>query len=425
MTLSSAAVLAANTQRAVGWVLAVLVLVGFVVYLVLNLRSSKAEVGSEIELAPNRKPYYDDDVLETTRLDRSLIQALGFIAIVAVTLPVYWLREPGRLDNATAGQDRVFTSRGGELFEAQCQRCHGPNGVGGVAAVTLTDSDGAFVATVDWTAPALTSVLTRFSDEELRHILTYGRNGVMPAWGREGGGPLTDQQITTLIRYMRSIQAPDAVVAAAVIDGVFDQLSEQGDEAADETAVVEAKASFDRAIEVIEAAGDDADALNTALSELAAARAVLDAALVSALGAERYGELLFANPASSGQYSCARCHTNGFSFGATSDDSVAALIDEWPNLAASGRLTAYVPGGGYFGPNLTNGVTVRKFPNASEHAGFVAEGTADGFRYGSGGEGSGNMPGFGPRIDDGAERTYAAIFTEAQLDAIAAYERGL
>ena len=50
-------------------------------------------------------------------------------------------------------------------------------------------------------------MLLRFSAEELREILVYGRPGTpMPAWGAEGGGPLTTQQIDELIAYVGSIQ---------------------------------------------------------------------------------------------------------------------------------------------------------------------------------------------------------------------------
>ena len=58
--------LAASTQRTIGFVILAIVFVGFAVYLILNARSARAEVGSEIELAANRKPYLDDDELEGT-----------------------------------------------------------------------------------------------------------------------------------------------------------------------------------------------------------------------------------------------------------------------------------------------------------------------------------------------------------------------
>ena len=56
--------------------------------------------------------------------------------------------------------------------------------VGGVKEFTITDADNEFVATVNWQAPALNTVLLRFSEDEVRNILVYGRPGTpMPAWG--------------------------------------------------------------------------------------------------------------------------------------------------------------------------------------------------------------------------------------------------
>jgi len=64
--------LAASTQRTIGFVILAIVFVGYVVYLILNARASRDEVGSEIELAANRKPYLEDEELEGTKLDKSL-----------------------------------------------------------------------------------------------------------------------------------------------------------------------------------------------------------------------------------------------------------------------------------------------------------------------------------------------------------------
>ena len=129
-------------------------------------------------------------------------------------LPLYWLNEPGRQTGAIENFDQTFVNRGARLFAPteeggyNCAGCHGSEGVGGQAPpYTLTDADGEFVATVTWRAPALNTVLLRFSVEELREILVYGRPGTpMPAWGTEGGGPLTTQQIDELIAYIGSIQ---------------------------------------------------------------------------------------------------------------------------------------------------------------------------------------------------------------------------
>ena len=88
---------------------------------------------------------------------------------------------------------------------------------GGVADYTLTDANGEFVKQVKWKAPALNTVLLRYSRDEVRYILTYGRPfSPMPAWGVKGGGPMNDQQIQNLIDYLESIQlTPEGVAEAA------------------------------------------------------------------------------------------------------------------------------------------------------------------------------------------------------------------
>ncbi|MEO2113914.1 MAG: hypothetical protein ABGX79_05165, partial [Acidimicrobiales bacterium] len=157
-------ILAASTQRTIGWVLAVVVIVGFLVYLLFSFRIGKRELGSEVELAANRRPYFDDDGLETFRLDRALVWSLVTLTVVSMILPVYWLMEPTRQENAIVDWVQRFEKRGARNFEDACSSCHGPGGVGGVAAFTLVDAEGAFVAQVDWKAPALTTVLSRFDE---------------------------------------------------------------------------------------------------------------------------------------------------------------------------------------------------------------------------------------------------------------------
>ncbi|HLT16897.1 MAG TPA: c-type cytochrome, partial [Acidimicrobiales bacterium] len=208
-----ASVLAASTVKSIGAVIAVITVIGFVWYVAVNIRAGRDELGSEIELAPNRKPYYDDETLEGPRLTRVLSTGLVLLGVIAVGLPLYWLNEPGRQSGAVEMFEQTFINRGAALFAPtaeggyDCAGCHGANGVGGVAAFTLNDKDNNFVANVSWQAPALNTVLLRFSEDEVREILVYGRPGTpMPAWGEAGGGPLTSQQIDELIAYMWSIQ---------------------------------------------------------------------------------------------------------------------------------------------------------------------------------------------------------------------------
>ncbi|HEV8297896.1 MAG TPA: cytochrome c [Acidimicrobiales bacterium] len=404
---------AATTQRAIGWVIFGLVIAGFVIYILVNIRSGKPEVGSEVELAANRKPYLDDAELETKKLDRSLLFALGMLGIIAVGLPLYWLGEPGRHDGAAAGFDYRATQRGAASYESRCAQCHGPGGTGGVVSVALTDADGKFEAQVSWKAPALTSVLTRYDESEVTQVLNYGRNGVMPAWGAPGGGPLTTKQIDDLIHYLRSIQLPEDQVATAVADGV---------KAGAREILLTPTSSLQKGLNDANALTDPTQKANA----LKAANAAIDKAVddyVKSISdpnspwfATVYGKLLFNNAAGQGAYGCARCHTKGWSYdGATvtSKTTGSKLVD------------AYIDGGGFFGPNLRGGVTVRKFETVKQHQDFIALGTSDGKLYGVAGMGSGQMPGFGARTDDTLKKTYPAILTENEIAAIVAYERSL
>ena len=418
-------VVAASTQRTIGFVILAIVFVGYLVYLILNARSARGEVGSEIELAPNRKPYLEDSELEGSKLDKSLLAGLAMLAVIGVGLPLYWLGEPGRHEGLIADTDRIFADRGGELYVegADCQQCHGAEGTGGSAPVTLTNAEGGFVATVAWKAPALNTVLSRYSEDEVRHVLNYGRNNVMPAWGTPGGGPLTPQQIDYLIHYLRRIQIPESELREAVDAGVRDGIAEHLGTDSDDSAVDEWLAEVDAAVEQARSMalaadatleGDD-KAIREAGLELLASGEAPGSALY-----QTYGGIIFNNAAVGGTYNCARCHTYGWSFDAAIDG------DDGIDGHAGPIVEFYNVGGGFFGPNLTGGSTLEQFETASQQADFIAAGQSIGQTYGRGGSGgNGQMPGFGPRNDPDLGVVYPETLTQDQIDAVVAFERNL
>ena len=193
-----------------------IILVGWIVYGIFNVVSGRAEVGSEVELAANRKPYLDDEQLEGPRLERVQLYGVLLLFVTVVALPLYWVLEPSRQAGAQEGWYKRFASWGGQLFEPtaeggfNCAGCHGGMAaVGGEAPFTVTDPVTGLVNQVNWKAPALNTVMYRFDEDEVRFILNYGRPfSPMSPWGLVGGGPMNDQQISNLIEYMKSIQIP-------------------------------------------------------------------------------------------------------------------------------------------------------------------------------------------------------------------------
>jgi cytochrome c553 len=386
----SGAVLAASTVVTIGAVIAVLVGVGAIVFLIANLRSGRPEIGSEIELAPNRRPYLDDEALETVRLNRTLRWALVLLIICSVGLPLYWLNEPGRQSGAISEFERVFATRGEERYAegSACQDCHGPEAVGGVAPYTITDADNQFVATVNWRAPALNTVMLRFTRDEVRYILNYGRPfSPMVGWGAEvNRGPLNEQQIDNLIDYLEEIRlSPEEAQQAATAELAIELglLDEADREDADAVAAAEERIDY-----------TDPDV----------------GRILFNLGEEGN----FAG----GAYSCARCHTRGWSIISEPADQVS------PPDADLSDYVGFPDGSGALGPNLTGGLVPRQFATAEEMVEFVSVGSADGEPYGQNGIGSGRMPGLGDNPNT-EEVEGDGMLTQEMIEAIVAYERSL
>jgi len=422
-------ILAASTQRTFGIVILVLGLGAVVAYWLFNWVWGRQDVGSEIELAANRKPYLDDEELESSRLDKSLTMGLATLAVIGVALPLYWLGEPGRQEGLIDLSVEQFGSRGSHLYEEACAACHGPEGVGGVASYTVLDDDGQFIAQAVWKAPALDTVFYRFSEEEVRYVLDYGRqNSPMPAWGAPGGGPLTTQQIDEIMVYLTEIQLTPEQVAAEVAAGVEEAARLKVVELNDELGA-EREALLDT-LTAADATEADREAATARLADLDAEIETMAVEYLADAEPAELGELLFNNPAGQGAFGCARCHTSGWSW-----DSDSLAFD--PDFENSVLIDPQVSGGGGFGPNLTGGATHRQFDSVAEQSEFITLGAVDGVAYGNfgQGDGGGQMPAFGECAGDrdsadfspinGVCEELGGLLSPEQIDAIVAYERGL
>ncbi len=357
--------IALNTT-AIAWVIFIVILVGWIAYYYLNNFGARKELGSEVEMAPNRKPYYDDEVLEGRRLERMQMLGVLLLATMVIGLPVYWILEPGRQAGAVDRKQEEFVGWGEDLFQTtanggfNCAGCHGGlTGAGGQAPYSVTDPKTGEVRSVNWYAPAVNTIFYRFSREEVRFILNYGRPfSPMSAWGAPGGGPMTVQNIETLLVYMEEIQIePEGCISDTVVGLTADPALCEGG--------ILPQANRDE----IQKSVDAYLKANPNASE---------------------GEALFNLDLASGAYSCARCHTQGWSYG---DPGVT--------------------GQGAFGWNLTGGATNSHFPTEADMISFIKVGSSNGKRYGQQGQGSGRMPGFGH------------LLTDEQIKAVVEYVRSL
>src|SRR5690349_18094832 len=107
----------ATAATTIGVIIAVVLIGGWLIYLLWNIRHARPEAGAEVELAPNRKPYLSDEELEGPKLERTQLWGVGMLVVIAVGLPLYWLAEPGRQAGAVEGFTKRFADWGSLDFE--------------------------------------------------------------------------------------------------------------------------------------------------------------------------------------------------------------------------------------------------------------------------------------------------------------------
>jgi mono/diheme cytochrome c family protein len=355
----------------------------------------------------NLAVFHDDDTLEGPHLERVLGWTLFFAAIIAVALPIYWLREPNRQHESDHYFSQGSIERGATLFannqmpaydqakSLQCANCHGTDLGGGSTTVAhiFKDKSGAITP---WVAPPLNTVLLRFSAQEVNQIITYGRPGTpMQPWGVAGGGPKNLQSINDLVAYIKSKQLTPAQ-ARKQSDA---QLKAWADEPTQQLTTAQDALTTDQKALVSLQKNPKSSATDVQAAQTAVTNDQTALSWAEDWSARRknvsQGQLLF-------EVNCARCHTMGWS-----------VFD--PSTGMKPENVIGQPGGGAFGPDLsqelarftdnTNGTGV------SQQIAFVTLGSDFEAPYGNNGVGTGRMPGFG------------VMLSKEQIAEIVTYER--
>ncbi|MGI8774953.1 MAG: c-type cytochrome [Actinomycetota bacterium] len=183
----------------------------------------------KLGIPPALRPADPDEVLEGPRLERILIWMLVSILVTAIFIPAYWLPERERQAHFQERYDEDAEHRGAFVYavpatldedvEASefkeieegialgqgCAFCHGGDGGGGPVPTGFVNP--ATDEQVQYEAPPLNNVLTRWDDEVVRFTIERGRPGTpMPAWGIEYGGPMNEQAVTDVMAYLKTFE---------------------------------------------------------------------------------------------------------------------------------------------------------------------------------------------------------------------------
>lgn len=198
----------------VGAVVLTVVGVAFLAWVGWLVLSSRRRAPAVEETPSNLQQYLSDDELENKRVTRVLNSALVVAAVLALTMPIYFVNESGRQERAAEKIAEQYVEEGEHWFtEFACIDCHGPGGSGGAAPFV----EGRSGLSTTWAVPSLNDVMFRYSEGEVRQWIVFGRQGTpMPANGLEGGGAMTSQEVDQVITYLNSIQIEQSDATAEV-----------------------------------------------------------------------------------------------------------------------------------------------------------------------------------------------------------------
>jgi cbb3-type cytochrome c oxidase subunit III len=181
-------------------------------------RRSGPKRHADIPLA--MRPYHSDEELETSGMERAMSWGVALAVFASLFIPLYWLIEPTRINNAVDDFYEQDVAAGRATYQNACAACHGVNLEGGSAPHPDPEID------TPWPAPALDNIAARYQDSEIvtdveqfiRLTLDYGRPGTpMQAFSTLSGGSLSDNQVDQVIAYILSVQTGEIPEAQSFV----------------------------------------------------------------------------------------------------------------------------------------------------------------------------------------------------------------
>jgi mono/diheme cytochrome c family protein len=212
------------------FVIALVVLIPAVILwgLFLSRTRTARSPGAALGIPMAMRPGQPDETLEGKRLERVMMGGFIFAAASALFIVAYWLPEAQRQESFKERFDEESIERGELIYSAPpvleedtdalafkqqerrialgqaCISCHAAEGAGGPVLNGFVDP--ATGQRVEYMAPPLNNVFTRWDEEVVKFTIERGRPGTpMPAWGIEFGGSMTDQMINDVMNWLKTL----------------------------------------------------------------------------------------------------------------------------------------------------------------------------------------------------------------------------
>lgn len=132
-------------------------------------------------------------------MERKVVVILGLMLLSGLLLTGYSFVEPRRQAEALARQERISIQRGIENYTTLCMSCHGIDGTGAVVPGTNPPLVAPALNRPDLRPDPRDADAFKERYEFVNRTIHRGRVGTpMPAWGRQDGGSLLEEQIHEL-----------------------------------------------------------------------------------------------------------------------------------------------------------------------------------------------------------------------------------
>ncbi len=200
-------------------IILIVALVGFAVaYFVVGPGKRRRGPTRHGDIPLAMRPYHSDEELETTGMERAMSWGVALAVFASLFLPLYWLIEPGRINERADDFYEQDVAAGRAIFQEACASCHGEDLGGGSTAHPNEDIDAA------WPVPSLNDIEARYADTEIvedvrEFIITTLENGrpgtPMQAFGVASGGRYSDNQLEQIAAYILSVQTGEEPEAQA------------------------------------------------------------------------------------------------------------------------------------------------------------------------------------------------------------------
>ena len=223
----TAAVLGLSTSQQIGFLIAALVFLGFVMALAFAATGRRPlRARGRPDIPPSMQPGPSDQDLEKPRLEKLQGWGLTFILLMAVMVPIVWLLEPSE----NLAQDRALTTdaiargyQSVQLFSETnqagigCVRCHGSDPLLGGGENLYNGSVVQVPDLANVCGGSNTGHAAIHNIVDIKNTIMQGRPGTdMPSWSVRFQGALDDQQIQDILTFIVAYDSHKTLDAGGV-----------------------------------------------------------------------------------------------------------------------------------------------------------------------------------------------------------------